>query len=460
MSTGPGSGLGHSLPNLQAIPRYPSGMDHGRGSQLWLSSQLANKPRVLSHGSSLASNDVTHMEVQQSPYSSQTISDGIEEEDESDVTAAAQHQARWKQLALVQAQAQMLSMGYGAHQLKVNSVVPPSSSSAGPPSTSPEAQNNLLSPRGVGGGLSASLTSAQMERQLKVHRPLRQSLSAPGLSLSNGVALHQQPQNQELLQQQHMEFMKQQRVQQQNQARLIQQLQQEFILQQIGAKNLQMNLQKLQELQQQQLLHKESQAVLKEHLEHVQQKEAWKEHFYQLQQQQQQQQQQQASRKSPVIAGANSLQLGSHSHQGPTAAATMGALGMPAGAHLGMITENPAAAAAAAAALASAQQQQQQHHGLGVKNIAADHSHPSLHGHTHGHASHGQPGPGGAPMSPASTTSENNPPSVHNFAAWSYHHSQQPVIIGGQEAYPGLSLHQAMQANTPTSQNQAFYKTF
>lgn len=251
-------------------------MDHGRGSQLWISSQLANKPRVLSHGSSLASNDVTHMEVQQSPYSSQTISDGIEEEDESDVTAAAQHQARWKQLALVQAQAQMLSMGYGAHQLKVNSVVPPSSSSAGPPSTSPEAQNNLLSPRGVGGGLSASLTSAQMERQLKVHRPLRQSLSAPGLSLSNGVALHQQPQNQELLQQQHMEFMKQQRVQQQNQARLIQQLQQEFILQQIGAKNLQMNLQKLQELQQQQLLHKESQAVLKEHLEHVQQKEAWK----------------------------------------------------------------------------------------------------------------------------------------------------------------------------------------
>jgi hypothetical protein len=63
-------------------------------------------------------------------------------------------------------------------------------------------------------------------------------------------------------------------------------------------------------------------------------------------------------------------------------------------------------------------------------------------------------------MSPASTTSENNPPSVHNFAAWSYHHGQQPVIIGSQEGYPGLSLHQAMQANTPTSQNQAFYKTF
>ena len=171
----------------------------------------------------------------------------------------------------------------------------------------------------------------------------------------------------------------------------------------------------------------------------------------------QQQQQQQASRKSPVIAGANSLQLGGH--QGPTAA-TMGALSMSAGTHLGMMTENHAAAAAAAAAIASAQQQQQQHHGLGVKNIAADHSHPSLHSHTHDHAPHGQP-PGGAPMSPASSTSENNPPSVHNFAAWSYHHGQQPVIIGSQEAFPDLSIHhQAMQANTPTSQNQAFYKTF
>lgn len=156
------------------------------------------------------------------------------------------------------------------------------------------------------------------------------------------------------------------------------------------------------------------------------------------QQQQQQQQQQQANRKSPVIAGANPLQMG---HQGPsqvTAAATMGALGMPAGAHIGMM-ENPAAAAAAAAALASAQQ----HHGLGARN---DHSHSSIHGH-------GQAAP---PMSPASSSSE-NPPSVHNFAAWPYH--QQQVIIG-QEGYPGLSIHQAMQANTPTSQNQGFFKTF
>ena len=165
-------------------------------------------------------------------------------------------------------------------------------------------------------------------------------------------------------------------------------------------------------------------------------------------QQQQQQQQQQANRKSPVIAGANSLQLG---HQGPSqvtaAAATMGALGMPAGAHIGMM-ENPAAAAAAAAALASAQQQ---HHGLGVRNIAAEHSHAAI----HGHPAHGQVG---APMSPTSSSSE-NPPSVHNpFTAWSAYH-QQPVIIN-QEGYPSLSLHQAMQANTPTSQNQGFFKTY
>ena len=171
------------------------------------------------------------------------------------------------------------------------------------------------------------------------------------------------------------------------------------------------------------------------------------------QQQQQQQQQQQANRKSPVIAGSNSLQLG---HQGPpqVTAATMSALGMPTGAHMGMM-ENSAAAAAAAAALASAQQQQ--HHGLGVRNIAAEHPHTAaaIHGHGHGH-SHGH-GQAGAPMSPASSSSE-NPPSVHNpFTTWSYH--QQPVIIG-QDGYTGLSLHQAMQANTPTSQNQSFFKTY
>lgn len=162
----------------------------------------------------------------------------------------------------------------------------------------------------------------------------------------------------------------------------------------------------------------------------------------------QQQQQQSGTRKSPVVtAGAGSLQLG---HQGPSqvaAAATMGALGMPAGAHIGMM-ENPAAAAAAAAALASAQ-----HHGLGVRNIAADHTHPAA-ATIHGGHGHGQ---AAAPMSPANSSSSENPPSVHNFATWSYH--QQPVIIG-QEGYPGLSLHQAMQGNTPTSQNQAFFKTY
>ncbi|XP_015758821.1 PREDICTED: uncharacterized protein LOC107338097 [Acropora digitifera] len=85
LSTGPGSGLGHSLPNLQAIPRYPSGLDHGRGSHIWLSNQLAHNQRVMSHTNSLSSKDpAAHMEVQ-SPYSSQTISDGIEEEEESDM---------------------------------------------------------------------------------------------------------------------------------------------------------------------------------------------------------------------------------------------------------------------------------------------------------------------------------------------------------------------------------------
>ena len=286
LSTGPGSGLGHSLPNLQAIPRYPSGLDHGRGSQVWLSSQLAHQPRVLSHTSSLSGKDVTHMEVQ-SPYSSQTIADGIEEEEESDLAAAALHQARWKQLALAQAQAQMMAMGYGAGQhLKMNCA--PQTTSPPGASLSSEASNNLVAHRSS--GLSASATSSQLGGQLKVHRRLGQSLSAPGLTLTNGMALNQQPQTPELLQQQHIQFLKQQRQYQQNPTRFIQQLQQELVLQQIGTKNLQMNLQKLQEMQQQQL-HKESQAALKEHLEQqMQQKEqlAWKEHLLQMQHQKQQ----------------------------------------------------------------------------------------------------------------------------------------------------------------------------
>lgn len=287
LSTGPGSGLGHSLPNLQAIPRYPSGLDHPRG---WLSSQLARQPRVLSHSSGLSGKDVTHMEIQ-SPYSSQTISDGIEEEEESDLAVAALHQARWKQLALVQAQAQMMAMNYESPQhLKMNSVV---RQRLTPPETlPPEGSNNLLSPRSA--EMSGASASSQLGGQLKVHPKLRQTLSAPGLTLSNGVAINQSPQSQELLQQQHLQFLKQQRQYQQNPARFMQQLQQELLMQQIGAKNLQVNLQKLQEMQQQQL-HKESQAALKEHLEQqMQQKEqlAWKEHLLQMQHQKQQKLQQ------------------------------------------------------------------------------------------------------------------------------------------------------------------------
>lgn len=289
LSTGPGSGLGHSLPNLQAIPRYPSGLDPSRGSQVWLSNHLANTSRVRSHTNSLSSQDMPHMDVQ-SPYSSQTITDGIEEEEEGDMASAALHQARWKQLALAQAQAQMMSMMSSRQTTSPPGV-----------SLSPEPPNNLLSPLCTG-------TSSQLGGQLKVHPRLKQSLSAPGLSLSNlsnlsnGIALSQQAQTQspEVLQQQHIQFLKQQRQYQQNPGRFIQQLQQEILLQQLGTKNLQMNLQQLQEMQQQQL-HKESQAALKEHLEHqMQQKEqqALKVRLLQIQKQQkiqhaQQQQQQQ-----------------------------------------------------------------------------------------------------------------------------------------------------------------------
>ena len=61
------------------------------------------------------------------------------------------------------------------------------------------------------------------------------------------------------------------------------------------------------------------------------------------------------------------------------------------------------------------------------------------------------------PMSPVSPISE-NPPSVHNPGfSWPY---QQPVLIGGENFTHTLPLLPAMQASTPTTQNQVFFKGF
>ena len=82
-----------------------------------------------------------------------------------------------------------------------------------------------------------------------------------------------------------------------------------------------------------------------------------------------------------------------------------------------------------------------------VSSLNSDHSSNSS-----SLALHSQP-----PMSPVSPTSE-NPPSVHNPGfSWPY---QQPVLIGGENFTHTLPLLPAMQASTPTTQNQAFFKGF
>ena len=62
------------------------------------------------------------------------------------------------------------------------------------------------------------------------------------------------------------------------------------------------------------------------------------------------------------------------------------------------------------------------------------------------------------PMSPATPPSE-NPVSVHNYGGWSYPHPQHAVLIGNDTYTHGLPLLPAVQANTPTTQSHAFFKT-
>lgn len=131
------------------------------------------------------------------------------------------------------------------------------------------------------------------------------------------------------------------------------------------------------------------------------------------------QQHQQATNKSPIIAGVNYSMGQAMASSSPLA---MG--------------DNPTLASAShpPSALAS-------------RSMSSDHSHSS------NSSSILQPQ---TPMSPASPPAD-NPSSVHSYGGWSYHH-QQPVIIGN-EAYPhGLPLLPTMQASTPTTQNQGFFK--
>lgn len=61
-----------------------------------------------------------------------------------------------------------------------------------------------------------------------------------------------------------------------------------------------------------------------------------------------------------------------------------------------------------------------------------------------------------APMSPVTPPSD-NPSSVHNYGGWSYPTHQHAVLINESYAH-GLPLLPTVQANTPTTQNHAFFK--
>ena len=216
-------------------------------------------------------------------YLNQALSDNIEEEDESNLSAVAQRQAQLKALALAQAEAQMQNRGIPSH-LKMNSVI--SRTSTSPPNATSRQSNSL--PRGSALVTGSPQGSAQANNvdQLKSHRPLRQTLSAPSVSISNNAQLQhlKQKQNQQLLQQQHIMFLQQQE-QQKQQLQYIQQLQQELLFQQLSKQKLQQNQQKqmpkesysatavLKEHIQQQMQQKEQQQNLKEYSMHLQQQQ-------------------------------------------------------------------------------------------------------------------------------------------------------------------------------------------
>ena len=82
-----------------------------------------------------------------------------------------------------------------------------------------------------------------------------------------------------------------------------------------------------------------------------------------------------------------------------------------------------------------------------------DHSHPS----NSGAAMLQQQQP---PMSPVTPPpAPDNPTSIHTYGGWSYPHPQHAAVLLGNESYAhGLPLLPTMQANTPTTQNHAFFK--
>lgn len=165
----------------------------------------------------------------------------------SSLNAAALKRAQLNNIALAKAQMKIMSL---PSTLNSNALLSGGAHSVFTGQGSPPSQNNLLSiPK-------TSLPPTTL------HRPLRQTLSAPGYSLSKTQQQQQiLKQNQELIQQQqHLQFLQQQ---QRQSPAYLQLLQHELLMHQLGKQNLP----KLQ-------LQKEPAPSLKEHLEKMQKEQA------------------------------------------------------------------------------------------------------------------------------------------------------------------------------------------
>lgn len=232
-----------SLPNLQSIPGAAN-MDQAQLNQVLLNSALVAGMLPQSQEQRQFHNRL------QSQMLNQVLSEGIDEETEDGVNAAALRHAQLKAFALTQAQ---LRAQASAGAMAVNG----GASVSGQPN--PLRRSPQLSP-------PSSTT-------VKRHRPLRQTQSAPGLSLPNNLHAQQQfqKQTQLLLQQQH---------QAQQLLRLQQQqaLQHELLRQQLGQQKfeqllMQQHQSKLQAEKDSKLLKERLEAQQNEHLALLQQKQ-------------------------------------------------------------------------------------------------------------------------------------------------------------------------------------------
>lgn len=240
-----------SLPNLQTVP------GNGNAEQTQLNQLLLNS--TIMAGMMPQSQEQKQFQARlQNQMLSQVLSEGIDEETENGLNAAALRHAQLKAFALTQAQLHAQAAGLpGAGGLAVNGATV-----SGQPN--PLRRSPQLSPPG--------------SNSVKRHRPLRQTQSAPGLSLPNNLHMQQQLQKQTqiLLQQQHQQA-QMLRMQQQ------QALQHELLRQQLGQQKFEQLLHQQHQTKLQ--VEKDPKTFIKEHVQAQQSKDLM-EHLALMQQKQ------------------------------------------------------------------------------------------------------------------------------------------------------------------------------